>query len=219
MKLRIRIIGPKVHDVGYRYFLMSMAMANRIRRFEAHNIEEDAGDEVLVLVDGSEQEIQAFRKHVEMKRRPERAEVSKVIVEDYEGEVMTIGEYAQFCTTVQMNKAIPLLLSMNETMGVMADKQAETLSEIRGLSGKQDQTISEIRGLSEKQDQTISEIRGLSEKQDQTISEIRGLSGKQDSTVSEIRGLRGDLATRNNIEWQTRIEKDIKVIKSKLSIR
>ncbi|HQE88372.1 MAG TPA: hypothetical protein PLN19_08915, partial [Methanothrix sp.] len=63
------------------------------------------------------------------------------------------------------------------------------------------------------------EIRGLSGKQDQTISEIRGLSGKQDQTISEIRGLRGDLAMRNNIEWQTRIEKDIRVIKSKLSIR
>ncbi|MGB7545386.1 MAG: hypothetical protein WBL92_07275 [Methanothrix sp.] len=39
MKLKIKISGPKVHDVGYRYFLMSMAMANRIRMFEAHNTE------------------------------------------------------------------------------------------------------------------------------------------------------------------------------------
>lgn len=54
MKLRIRIIGPKVHDVGYRYFLMSMAMANGIRRFEAHNIERCTEKEVLVLVDGGE---------------------------------------------------------------------------------------------------------------------------------------------------------------------
>jgi acylphosphatase len=156
MKLRIRIIGPKVHDVGYRYFLMSMAMANRIRRFEAHNIDGDTGEEALVLVDGGEQEIQALRRLVEMKRRPERAEVSRVVVEDYEGEVMTIGEYAQFCTTVQMNKAIPLLLDMVD---------------------------------------------------------------KQEETISEIRGLRGDLAARNNIEWQARIEKDIRVIKSKLGIR
>ena len=156
MKLRIRIIGPKVHDVGYRYFLMSMAMANGIRRFEAHNIDGDTGEEALVLVDGGEQEIQAFRRLVEMKRRPERAEVSRVVVEDYEGEVMTIGEYAQFCTTVQMNKAIPLLLDMVD---------------------------------------------------------------KQEETISEIRGLRGDLAARNNIEWQARIEKDIRVIKSKLGIR
>ena len=37
-------------------------MANGIRRFEAHNIEGDTEEEILVLVDGGEQEIQAFRK-------------------------------------------------------------------------------------------------------------------------------------------------------------
>ena len=26
MKIKIKITGPKVHDVGYRYFLMSNAM-------------------------------------------------------------------------------------------------------------------------------------------------------------------------------------------------
>jgi acylphosphatase len=76
MKLQITIIGPKVHDVGYRYFLMSMAMAQRIRMFEAHNLESVMGEEVLVLVDGGEQEVKAFRALVETKR-PERAEVSK----------------------------------------------------------------------------------------------------------------------------------------------
>jgi hypothetical protein len=85
------------------------------------------------------------------------------VVRDYYGEVMKIGEYAQFCTTVQMNKAIPLLLSMNEKMSVVVEKQ--------------------------------------------------------DQTISEIRGLRGDLAVKNSVEWQTRIEKDIRVIKSKLQIR
>ena len=162
MKLQITIIGPKVHDVGYRYFLMSMAMAQRIRMFEAHNLESVMGEEVLVLVDGGEQEIKAFRALVETKR-PERAEVSKVAVDDYGGEVMKIGEYAQFCATVQMNKAIPILLSMNDKMDAI----------------------------------------------------VHG----QEDTTEEIRGLRDDLAIRNNIEWQKRMEKDIRIIKSKMGIR
>ena len=162
MKLQIIIIGPKVHDVGYRYILMSMAMAQRIRMFEAHNLESVMGEEVLVLVDGGEQEIKAFRALVETKR-PERAEVSKVTIDDYGGEVMKIGEYAQFCATVQMNKAIPLLLSMNDKMDAI----------------------------------------------------VRG----QEDTTEEIRGLRDDLAIRNNIEWQKRMEKDIRIIKSKMGIR
>jgi acylphosphatase len=127
MKLKITIIGPRVHDVGYRYFLMSYAMANRIRMFEAQNVDSDGVDAVLVLVDGGEREIDAFRKQAETKR-PERAEVSRVVVEDYDGDVMRIAEYAQFCAAVQMNKAIPLLLNI-------ADRQEETVSEIRGLRG------------------------------------------------------------------------------------
>lgn len=162
MKLQITIIGPKVHDVGYRHFLMSTAMANRIRMFEAHNTYGAAGEEVLILVDGGEQEVQAFRELAETKR-PERAEVSKVVIDDYEGEVMRIGEYAQFCSTVQMNKAIPLLLDMKD------------------------------------------ELKTL----------VRG----QDETLDELRGLRDDMAARNNKEWQNRMEKDIRTIKSKLGIR
>ncbi len=169
MKLQITIIGPKVHDVGYRYFLMSMAMAQRIRMFEAHNLESVMGEEVLVLVDGGEQEIKAFRALVETKR-PERAEVSKVAVDDYGGEVMKIGEYAQFCATVQMNKAIPLLLSMNDSLLSMNDK-------------------------------------------------MDAIVCGQEDTTEEIRGLRDDLAIRNNIEWQKRMEKDIRIIKSKMGIR
>lgn len=162
MKLRITITGPKVHDVGYRYFLMNRAMSARIRMFEAHNIEGDGREEVLVLVDGSEQEIKAFRALVEAKR-PERAEVSRVLIEDYDGEVMRVGEYAQFCTTVQMNKAIPLLLDMKEGLKSMVDGQSEI--------------------------------------------------------VNEVRGLREDIAVQNDTEWQARMEKDIRIIKSKLGIR
>jgi len=169
MKLQITIIGPKVHDVGYRYFLMSMAMAQRIRMFEAHNLESVMGEEVLVLVDGGEQDIKAFRALVETKR-PERAEVSKVAIDDYGGEVMKIGEYAQFCATVQMNKAIPLLLSMNDSLLSMNDK-------------------------------------------------MDAIVCGQEDTTEEIRGLRDDLAIRNNIEWQKRMEKDIRIIKSKMGIR
>ena len=169
MKLQITIIGPKVHDVGYRYFLMSMAMAQRIRMFEAHNLESVMGEEVLVLVDGGEQEIKAFRALVETKR-PRRAEVSKVAIDDFGGEVMKIGEYAQFCATVQMNKAIPLLLSMNDSLLSMNDK-------------------------------------------------MDAIVHGQEDTTEEIRGLRDDLAIRNNIEWQKRMEKDIRIIKSKMGIR
>jgi acylphosphatase len=111
MKLKITITGRKVHDVGYRYFLMSMAMSNRIRMFEAHNIESNEGDEVLVFLEGDEETVKVFRTLAETKH-PARSEVSSIAFDDYEGDVMKIGEYAQFCSIVQLNKAIPVLLDM-----------------------------------------------------------------------------------------------------------
>jgi acylphosphatase len=37
-KLRIIITGPKVHEVGYRYWLMNQAMALGIEGFNATNV-------------------------------------------------------------------------------------------------------------------------------------------------------------------------------------
>jgi len=113
MKLKITMTGPKVHDVGYRYFLLSLAMSNRIRSFEAHNVESSEGEEVWAFADGEEEAIAAFCSLVESKR-PARSVVTSVVFDDFEGEVMKIGDYAQFCTTVQLNKAIPLLLEIGE---------------------------------------------------------------------------------------------------------
>jgi acylphosphatase len=132
MKLKIKITGPKVHDVGYRYFLMSMAMTNRIRMFEAHNIESNEGDEVLVFLDGNEETVKAFRTLAETKR-PARSEVSSIAFDDYDGDVMKIGEFAQFCSIVQLNKAIPVLLDMRDDMKAMRKTTDATLDEIKGM--------------------------------------------------------------------------------------
>jgi acylphosphatase len=128
MKLKIKITGPKVHDVGYRYFLMSMAMTNRIRMFEAHNIESNEGDEVLVFLDGDEETVKAFRTLAETKR-PARSEVSSIAFEDYDGDVMKIGEFAQFCSIVQLNKAIPVLLEIRDNTAVTP----QILEEIKAM--------------------------------------------------------------------------------------
>jgi acylphosphatase len=128
MKIKIKITGRKVHDVGYRYFLMSMAMSNRIRMFEAHNIEGSEGKEVQVYVDGDEEAIKAFRALVETKR-PVYSEVSNIVFDDFDGEVMKIGEYAQFCATVQLNKAIPVLLEIRDNTKVTP----QILEEIKGM--------------------------------------------------------------------------------------
>jgi hypothetical protein len=107
---------------------MSLAMSNGIRMFEAHNIEGREGNEVQVYVEGNEEAIKTFRTLVETKR-PIHSEVSNIVFDDFDGEVMKIGEYAQFFSTVQLNKAIPVLLEIRDN----TKASPQILEEIKGL--------------------------------------------------------------------------------------
>ena len=113
MKLKIKITGPKVHEVGYRYFLMSNAIDMGLKGFHARNRTGEKEPEVIALVEGDEETIADFKKLVETKK-PEHSQVSSIAFEDYEGDIMKTGEYAQVCSTIQLNKAIPLLLDMRD---------------------------------------------------------------------------------------------------------
>jgi len=118
MKLKVKITGPKVHDVGYRVFLLRHAMNLALPGLSTYNWEEDGQQEVVALVEGDEARITAFLQTVE-KKKPELAEVSKVTFEDYDGDVGRASEVAMFCSFVQLDKAIPLLLDMRDDLKEM----------------------------------------------------------------------------------------------------
>ena len=132
MKLKIKITGPKVHEVGYRYFLMSNAIDMGLKGFHARNRTGEKEPEVITLVEGDEEAIADFKKLVET-QKPEHSAVSNIAFEDFEGEVMRAGEYAQVCTTIQLNKAIPLLLDMRNDLKAVRKTSDLTLDEIKGM--------------------------------------------------------------------------------------
>ena len=141
MKIKIKITGPKIHDVGYRYFLMSNAIDFGLRGFHARNRMNGKEPEVVVLIEGDEESIADFKKLAET-RKPEHAEVSNIAFEDYEGDVMRTGEYAQVCSALQLNKAIPVLLDIS-------DNTKSTLEEIKVVRKNTDATLEEIKGMRE----------------------------------------------------------------------
>ena len=136
MKIKIKITGPKVHDVGYRYFLMSTAIDMGLKGFHARNRMSGKEQEVIALVEGDEEAITDFKAMVGA-QKPEHAEVSNITCVDYEGDVMRTGEYAQVCSAQQLNKAIPLLLDirdgMNEVRKNTAVTPVKSLDEIKGM--------------------------------------------------------------------------------------
>lgn len=46
---------------------------------------------------------------------------------------MKIGEYAQFCSTIQLNKAIPALLEVRDSLKINTTATLKILEEISGL--------------------------------------------------------------------------------------
>lgn len=135
MKLKIKIMGLKVHDVGYRVFLLKHAMNLALPGLSTYNWEEDGQQEVIALVEGDEVRIAAFLQMIE-KNKPELAEVSKVTSEDYNGDVGRASEVAMFCSFVQLDKAIPLLLDMRDDLKAVrknTDKIPQISEDIKGI--------------------------------------------------------------------------------------
>ncbi len=159
MKIKITIIGPRVHDVGYRVFLMKHAMNLALPGLSTYNWEEDGQQEVTALVEGDEARITAFRQMVE-KNKPELAEVSKVTFEDYNGDVGRTSEVAMFCTFVQMDKAIPLLLDMRDDLKEMkSDMKA-----VRKNTDAIPQVLEDLPGYATNFRQMQSDIRAIKDR-------------------------------------------------------
>jgi len=168
MKLKVKIAGPKVHDVGYRVFLLKNAMNQALPGLSTYNWEENCQQEVVVLAEGDEARITAFLQAVK-KKKPELAEVSRVTFEDYDGEVGRISEDAMFCTFVQLDKAIPLLLDIRDDIKAVRKTTDETLSEIKAVRENTEmipqisEDIKEVRKNTDTIPQVLEEIRGMRE--------------------------------------------------------
>ena len=141
MKLKVKITGPKVHDVGYRYFLMSNAIDLGLKGFHARNRTGEKGPEVTALVEGDEETIADFKKLVET-QKPDHSQVSSIVFEDCEGDIMRTSEYAYVCTTIQLNKAIPVLLDIRDDL-------KEMKGDMKAVRKTTESTLEEIKGMRE----------------------------------------------------------------------
>jgi len=151
MKLKIKITGPKVHEVGYRYFLMSNAIDIGLKGFHARNRTGEKEPEVIALVEGDEETIADFKRLVET-QKPEHSQISSIVFEDYKGDVMKTESYAQICSAIQLNKAIPLLLDMRNDLNAVRKTSEMTLDEIKAVRKNTDtipQVLEEIKGMRE----------------------------------------------------------------------
>ena len=194
MKLKIKIFGTKVHDVGYRVFLLKHAMNLALPGLSAYNWEENGQQEVIALVEGNEARVTAFLQTVE-KNKPELAEVSKVTFEDYDGDVGRTSEVAMLFSFVQLDKAIPLLLDMRDDLKAVR-KNTDMIPQIS-------EDIKAVR----KNTDTIPQIS----------EDIKAMRKTTDATLDEIKGMREDIQPGYAMQFR-QMQADVRVIKDRLGI-
>jgi acylphosphatase len=240
MKIKAEIAGTRVHDVGYRAFLLEAAEDVGLEGFAARNFKQAKVQVIEVLVEGDQPRVVDFRKIFEQER-PAKAEVSTIEFEDYDGPVEPIWRYSQRFTGAQLRKGIATLASIDEKQGLMLEKQDETIAILKGVRDdtsvireKQDQMLEKQDLMLEKQDETIAILKGvrddtsvIREKQDQMLEKqdesVELLKGVKDDTSAIREGLRQSASSTLEEKYEqlsreiTEIKASISEIKAKVS--
>jgi acylphosphatase len=137
MKIKVKISGPKVHDVGYRSLLLEAAEDERLKGFMASNFKTEGVQVVQILLEGDEAQIMYLRGVLESER-PAKAEVSAIEFGDYDGPVEPIGRYSKRFTQAQLRKGVAILARMDEKLGRMLKKWDEQKARSPVSEGGQD---------------------------------------------------------------------------------
>jgi len=191
MKAKKIIIKGKVHDVGYRLFLLNEAESLFIENFDARNVVVDDEQRLVALIGGPEEKINGFTDFVQLNYPPD-ASVLAVEVEDYTEKVRSIESFRQSFMVSQTAKLVQAGVGM-------LGKQDMVLGKLDMMLGNQDAMIGNQNAMLGNQDAMLEKQDRMLEKQDETINVIRVESEK----------------TREVIEG--RLEEDVEWLKVEIS--
>ncbi|HOQ82127.1 MAG TPA: acylphosphatase [bacterium] len=194
IKNKIIIQGPKVHDVGYRVFLLNRALQSGLIGFSAFNQTlPDNIQQIEICIEGDTESIEEFTTDLH-DNIPVHAIVDTISIEPYGKRVITIMDYMHLVQVEQLDKGIPAILSIQSSQEKMLEKQDRML---------------------EKQDVMISKQDQMLEKQDQMLRKQDLMIDTQKLTNKEIQTLRYDLKTEMN-ERFNKIEHELQEVKNAL---
>ena len=226
MKLKITIAG-KVHDVGYRLFLLNQADSLLLQRFDARNVFINGREALIILVEGEKEQLDEFVEFLK-KEKPEKAVVEEIKVEEYKGTIRTIDSYRNSLMLEQLNKIVQVGLNMLEKQDLMLEKQDLMLEKQDSMLKKQDETIKAIkeegektrtylaRVIKEESEKTRNYLAGVIKEESEKTREYLG--EKIDRISNKIDGLRLDLRSYLD-ERLKRIEEEIEAIKARIGMR
>jgi acylphosphatase len=146
MKLKIVIHGPKVHNVGYRYFLLNEAENLGLKGFSARNMKANGRQVVQIFVEGDENQVSEFQEIVKI-QQPKAAKVADVTLEDYPDRVESLSRFSFRFQSLQVSKGIESILRIEKLQETMLEKQDQMLGKQDQMLGKQDQMLDKLENV------------------------------------------------------------------------
>jgi acylphosphatase len=129
MRLKIVIHGHKVHNVGYRYFLLNNADDLGLMGFSARNMKANGQQIVQILVEGDDDQVCEFLETVKT-QQPKAAKVADVAFEDYQDRVESISRFAFQIQSLQFGKGIESILRIEKLLESHAGETGSSRGEI-----------------------------------------------------------------------------------------
>ena len=189
MKKKLIIIGQKVHDIGYRPFLLGLAESMEIERFFVDNTFLDNKQVVYALVDSSEENVDSFVE-IASSKYPEKSDVEKVEVEDYKGNVMKIEGFYRYLTAMQLSK-------IANYGGKMLNMQEKTLNMQEKTIENQDLHIEITRNgfndMLKKQDESLKLQRSMLTKEDDSLKILNNINNDTSEIKSTLKTTEMDI--------------------------
>ena len=190
IKKKIIIKGQKVHDVGYRLFLLDEAEARLIPFFSVKNIRNKA-QVVEVLACGEEDRVERFIEFVK-NNFPDDAEVDSVSVEDYEGDIRTIESFSRSFSISQLSKIARTgiaMLKLQSNMNNVQNNMSNVQSNMNDVQSSMNETLKEFRKETGENFQLLHsdnlKLQEIMVKHDIETKELFGVINREISGIKE----------------------------------
>jgi len=176
---KIIIKGPKVHDVGYRLFLLDEAEARLIPFLSVKNIR-NKEQVVEVLACGEEDRVERFIEFVK-NNFPDDAEVNSVSVGDYEGDIRTIESFSRSFSISQLSKIARTgvaMLNLQSGMNDVLSNMNNVQSNMNNVQSNMNNVQSDMNGSIKNIDGSITNINDGINNINENLKEFRKETGE-----------------------------------------
>ena len=178
-KIKVKIIGRRVHDVGYRALLANKALSLGVDNYNTFNAHLDGVQAVIVLIEADNEVMEEFKSFVDS-ARPEKSLVDNISFEEYRNSVPPVERLLQSLQMEQWGKGIPLLLHISGTL----EKHTYILEKNTSVLEKNTSILEKHTYILEKNTSVLEEntcvLKDFKEETNENFSDLKSIVSKHD---------------------------------------